>query len=319
MRKTLLAGAAVLILAAGAGAALWYRHTRGKPEYALRQIAAAVAAHDLLAFEVHFDTKRVAQSVADQIVTSAVGEATRGTASQSGFEALGTMLGAQMLQGMKPMLITTIEQSVAATVRGDPPPRQNATTARLMSKPVDLRPYRDGFRGIASVEQRENLALVRLRVKPEGRDSVAIVTLRMERTDGVWKVIAIEDVADLLREPAAAPRSRPLTTNERMEYAWQAAMKSDLRNLVTAEEAYFADSVKYTTDLGLLYVTTTGVTGPTIRLTNDGYTAWVGSTNTSKTCAIYIGFVKLPPAVIEGEPRCREGRPTPPPPASKKN
>jgi hypothetical protein len=27
-------------------------------------------------------------------------------------------------------------------------------------------------------------------------------------------------------------------------------MKSDLRNLVTAEEAFFADSVKYTTRIG---------------------------------------------------------------------
>ncbi len=31
------------------------------------------------------------------------------------------------------------------------------------------------------------------------------------------------------------------------EKAYLASMKSDLRNLITAEEAYFADSVKYTT------------------------------------------------------------------------
>src|SRR2546426_6148313 len=34
------------------------------------------------------------------------------------------------------------------------------------------------------------------------------------------------------------------------EKAYLASMESDLRNLVTAEEAYFADSVKYTTNLG---------------------------------------------------------------------
>ncbi len=34
------------------------------------------------------------------------------------------------------------------------------------------------------------------------------------------------------------------------EKAYLASMKSDLRNLVTAEEAYFADSVKYTSNLG---------------------------------------------------------------------
>ena len=31
------------------------------------------------------------------------------------------------------------------------------------------------------------------------------------------------------------------------EKAYIASMKADLRNLVTAEEAYFADSIKYTT------------------------------------------------------------------------
>jgi len=37
------------------------------------------------------------------------------------------------------------------------------------------------------------------------------------------------------------------------EKAYIASMKSDLRNLVTAEEAYFADSVKYTTNLGTAF------------------------------------------------------------------
>src|SRR5437879_12034745 len=40
------------------------------------------------------------------------------------------------------------------------------------------------------------------------------------------------------------------------EKAYLASMKSDLRNLVTAEEAYFADSVKYTTNLGTAFATT---------------------------------------------------------------
>jgi len=40
--------------------------------------------------------------------------------------------------------------------------------------------------------------------------------------------------------------------------ALMASMKTDLRNLVTAEEAYSADSVRYTTDLGTGYTVTTG-------------------------------------------------------------
>ena len=89
------------------------------------------------------------------------------------------------------------------------------------------------------------------------------------------------------------------------EKAYIASMKSDLRNLVTAEEAYFADSVKYTTSLGTAFAVTTGVTGPTITLTADGWTASVAHTTTTKTCAIYVGTTPLAPANKEGEPKCQ--------------
>jgi prepilin-type N-terminal cleavage/methylation domain-containing protein len=88
------------------------------------------------------------------------------------------------------------------------------------------------------------------------------------------------------------------------EKAYITSMKSDLRNLVTAQESYFADSIKYTTNLGTAYRTSTGVTGPTIALTGDGWTATVGHTATTKTCAVYSGSTPLAPAAKEGEPRC---------------
>jgi len=160
-----------------------------------------------------------------------------------------------------------------------------------------LRRFREAFKDIDRIEQSQDLALVRVRIKPEDVDTAIVVTVRMERGNGVWRVVGVENIAGQLRRQQ----------ENRVENAYVASMKSDLRNLVTAEEAYFADSVKYTTNLGTLYMTTTGVTGPSITLTRDGYTAWVGSEHTSKTCAIYVGAMPLPPAVREGEPRCREG------------
>ena len=45
--------------------------------------------------------------------------------------------------------------------------------------------------------------------------------------------------------------------------AYITAMKSDLRNLVTAEEAFFSDSAKYTATVSQLkYQVSTGVQGP---------------------------------------------------------
>ena len=88
------------------------------------------------------------------------------------------------------------------------------------------------------------------------------------------------------------------------EKAVVAAMKSDLRNLVTAEEAYFTDSMRYTTNLGSRYRTTTGMLGPTITLTGDGWTAKVTHASTTKVCAVYTGSTPLAPATKEGTPRC---------------
>ena len=88
------------------------------------------------------------------------------------------------------------------------------------------------------------------------------------------------------------------------ERAYLASMKSDLRNLVTAEEAYFADSTRFTTNLGTSFATTSNVTGPEIKLTATGWTAKVGHTTTIYTCAIFVGQTPLPPATIEGHPAC---------------
>jgi len=92
------------------------------------------------------------------------------------------------------------------------------------------------------------------------------------------------------------------------EKAYIASMKSDLRNLVTAEEAYFADSVKYSTTIGaggVVFNVTTGNNNPVLALTADGWTATISNVNTTKTCAIYIGSTAIAPASKEGEPKCQ--------------
>jgi type IV pilus assembly protein PilA len=92
--------------------------------------------------------------------------------------------------------------------------------------------------------------------------------------------------------------------------AYVTAMKSDLRNLVTAEEAFFADSSKYTSTITLLkYQNSSGTIAPTIT-TGAGY--W-SATNAhtqlpGTTCAIGINTTNpLSPAVsaAEGEPACQ--------------
>jgi len=95
--------------------------------------------------------------------------------------------------------------------------------------------------------------------------------------------------------------------------AYQAAMKSDLRNLVTAEEAFFSDSGFYATDTlqGLKYKTSTGVVMnmPGDITTGAGYwSATVTHTQIPAPFFCGIGINTTNPAVTtagDGEPACQ--------------
>ena len=85
------------------------------------------------------------------------------------------------------------------------------------------------------------------------------------------------------------------------EKAYLTAMKSDLRNLVTAEEAYFAEWATYTAlPATNAYRTSTGVVMGTIVPTTGGFFASVTYPGgTTKSCQITVGS-----GTRDGEPVC---------------
>ena len=90
------------------------------------------------------------------------------------------------------------------------------------------------------------------------------------------------------------------------ERAFLASMKSDLRNLLVAEETYYGDNVTYTTSLSSIqYAMSQGVTVTITGATGSGWSATAGHTATSRTCGIFYGTATPPMAgQNEGEPRC---------------
>jgi type IV pilus assembly protein PilE len=87
-----------------------------------------------------------------------------------------------------------------------------------------------------------------------------------------------------------------------------AAMKSDLRNLATIQENYFAQNLKYATaaDLAGAYTVSAGNSMPTITLTGDGWTATLTSVGAGQVCAVFMGSTPARPATKEGAPACEE-------------
>ena len=90
--------------------------------------------------------------------------------------------------------------------------------------------------------------------------------------------------------------------------AYVTAAISDLRNLVTAEEAFFSDSSKYTSTVSQLkYQSSNGVNSPTI-VTGAGF--WTATTTHTQlpgvTCGVSINTTnQVTAAAAEGQPICK--------------
>ena len=89
--------------------------------------------------------------------------------------------------------------------------------------------------------------------------------------------------------------------------AYVAQMKSDLKNLATAEEAFFYDSTYYTTSLAALnnFRASTGVTLSVTEATPGGWSAQAVHAQTTRQCVLYQGnAAPVAPATAEGKITC---------------
>ena len=101
--------------------------------------------------------------------------------------------------------------------------------------------------------------------------------------------------------------------------AYTASMKTDLRNLVTAQEAYFSDNTSYTTAVltGVMTSSFHPSAGNSIAVGVANGTGWnatatntyVPSANSGGTCAVYVGSAASKAGgvnadTVEGAPAC---------------
>ena len=77
--------------------------------------------------------------------------------------------------------------------------------------------------------------------------------------------------------------------------AYIASEKTDLRNLVVAEEALFYDSAFYTTSFALMnnYTPSPGNTVVVNEATGQGWSATASNVNTTKKCYLFTGNAAL--------------------------
>lgn len=96
--------------------------------------------------------------------------------------------------------------------------------------------------------------------------------------------------------------------------SYVAAMRSDLRNLITAQESYFADAVTYAPAVSAMpggwYATSPSVTVTIVGATGTGFSATATHPHIpGVTCGIWVGSATPPVAgALEAQPRCEGAR-----------
>jgi len=154
------------------------------------------------------------------------------------------------------------------------------------------------YQGLAGVEERGGVARVGVRIRAVDADSAFVVHLRMERAAGGWRVVGIEDLGPYLQA----------SLGRRQERAYEAAMRSDLRNLVTAQEIYFSGHATYSASLqDLTYSPSPGVRLEIFAASGTGWRAIARHEAGTAECRIGVG-TGVPPGDVEREVKCSTPR-----------
>jgi hypothetical protein len=127
-----------------------------------------------------------------------------------------------------------------------------------------------------------------------------MIVTRVSRLIAGAALLLVARAAAQVPQQADAPRLRQQA----------GVVRVDLRNLVVAQEAFFADHVRYSASLdSLRFTPSEGVTITLERASDRGWSATAGYAGTPLRCWIYVGSAPKPrPNAREGTPEC-EGEP----------
>ena len=102
----------VLLALVGVGGYYYWTTT---PEYSLQKILTALEEHDVDTFEKHVDIENFVESAIDQFMLQTLSETT--DPEKSGLESLGNLLGAGLMELMKPKLVSFAKKSIIPLCR----------------------------------------------------------------------------------------------------------------------------------------------------------------------------------------------------------
>lgn len=201
--KTITVLAIACIGAGVVGATGWHHYTHS-PQYALRQIADAAREHNRLKFEQYVDLERFSASTVDEVMArstlASVDEA------KTGFGALGAMLGAGMVEKMKPALASEMRAAILNAVENGRfdslfAAKQDTASRDLTLAVVARNMSADGtrFAGMGTLQREGDVATVGLKLHNEILDTTLVLRVRLDRGPDRWRVVAPDNLRDYLK------------------------------------------------------------------------------------------------------------------------
>jgi len=154
------------------------------------------------------------------------------------------------------------------------------------------------YQGVADVQQQDDGARAGVRIRLDDADTAVLVHLRMERNAGDWRVVGVAGLGPYLRAGFERRRDR----------AYELEMRSDLRNMMTAEGRYFAEHGTYVAELSALpgFSPTPGVSVEIVQANGGGWRAVARHEHATSVCRVAIGTA-VPPGDVAGAVQCTGG------------
>jgi hypothetical protein len=211
---SVVAAAVVVMALAFAVGGYWY-YTR-TPTYSLKQISNAIEARNLQLFEKHVDVEAVSKDVVGALVQEA-GAATAANARDNPWAAAGAALGQGLVAAMRPGLETQLAQGIRNGVSA---PGNDEASSQLRSAftlnriEQEARGFADAW--ITATDPEKRTRTVQVRLKDQG---------------GYWQVMALPNLADILRtEREAAELARLRTKKASADTARVELAKFEVQN-----------------------------------------------------------------------------------------
>lgn len=200
-KKTAIAAGLTLLLAAGGG--YWYYQYRNSPEYALSQIRDAVQERNALKFERYVALEPFSEALVDDVFSFTLQSTLE--ESSGGLEALGSAIGANLLDQLKPTAASLVQSSIRESIEtGKADSIFESASAKqgdvqlsklLQSAAVDP----SGFKGLGDIQREDDVAIVGLRFRNAPLDTTVTFKVKLETRDGRWTVTQPYDLPRLLR------------------------------------------------------------------------------------------------------------------------